>query len=47
MYVLPVDDLITLAQSRVTRGLTAEECQTYLPGQAVRAAGWRDGKPSR
>ncbi|MBI3242691.1 MAG: protein kinase [Chloroflexi bacterium] len=30
VYVLPIEDLIALAQSRVTRSLTAEECQQYL-----------------
>ena len=29
-YVLGVDEFIALAQSRVTRSLTTEECQTYL-----------------
>jgi Tol biopolymer transport system component len=31
MYVLPVDELVALAKARVTRGFTADECQTYLP----------------
>jgi WD40 repeat protein/serine/threonine protein kinase len=30
IYVLPIDDLIALAQSRLTRSLTVEECQRYL-----------------
>jgi WD40 repeat protein/energy-coupling factor transporter ATP-binding protein EcfA2 len=30
LYVLPVEDLIALAQSRVTRSLTEEECQQFL-----------------
>lgn len=29
-FLLRLDDLITLAQSRVTRSLTAEECKKYL-----------------
>jgi WD40 repeat protein len=29
-YVLPVDELIALAQSRLTRSLTNEECQQFL-----------------
>ena len=30
IFILPVEDLVTLAKSRVTRSLTAEECQKYL-----------------
>jgi len=30
IYVLPMEELITLAQSRVTRSLTLEECLKYL-----------------
>jgi len=30
VFVLPIDDLIALAQSRLTRLLTTEECQQYL-----------------
>jgi WD40 repeat protein/serine/threonine protein kinase/DNA-binding SARP family transcriptional activator len=30
VYVLSIDELITLARSRVTRGLTDEECLQYL-----------------
>ena len=30
VYVLPIEDLMALAQSRVTRSLTPEECQKYL-----------------
>ncbi|MBE2198745.1 MAG: protein kinase [Anaerolinea sp.] len=30
LYVLPIDDLLTLAQSRVTRSLTDAECRQYL-----------------
>ena len=30
VFVLPVDELIALAKSRVTRSLTIEECQEYL-----------------
>jgi WD40 repeat protein len=30
LYVLPVAELITLAQSRLTRSLTEEECQQFL-----------------
>jgi WD40 repeat protein len=30
VHVLPIEDLIALAQSRVTRSLTPDECQKYL-----------------
>jgi WD40 repeat protein/class 3 adenylate cyclase len=30
MYAFKIEDLITLAKSRLTRGLTTEECQKYL-----------------
>jgi WD40 repeat protein len=30
IYVLPIEDLITLARTRVTRSLTGEECKRYL-----------------
>ncbi len=30
IYVLPLDDLVSLAESRLTRSLTTEECQKYL-----------------
>ena len=30
VYVLPMDDLMALARSRVTRSLTLEECREYL-----------------
>ena len=30
VFVLPIDDLVALAKSRLTRSLTAEECQKYL-----------------
>jgi WD40 repeat protein len=30
IYVLDTDELMALAQSRVTRSLTTEECQKYL-----------------
>ena len=30
IFLLQVDDLLTLAQSRVTRSLTAQECKKYL-----------------
>jgi WD40 repeat protein len=30
IYVLKIDDLISLAKQRVTRSLTTEECQQYL-----------------
>jgi WD40 repeat protein len=29
-YVLPIDELVALARSRVTRSLTTEECRQYL-----------------
>lgn len=30
VFLLPVDDLLKLAQSRVTRAFTTEECKKYL-----------------
>ena len=30
IYTLQIEDLIALAQSRLTRSLTTEECQKYL-----------------
>ena len=30
IYLLKIDDLIALAEKRVTRALTTEECQQYL-----------------
>jgi WD40 repeat protein len=30
IFVLPIDDVIALAKSRLTRSLTTEECQQYL-----------------
>jgi len=30
VYVLPIEDLMALAKSRVTRSLTPQECQKYL-----------------
>ena len=30
LYVLPIDDLLVLAQSRVTRSLSDAECRQYL-----------------
>ena len=30
IFVLPIEDLVALARSRVTRSLTTEECQQYL-----------------
>jgi hypothetical protein len=30
IYELNLEDLIAIAQSRLTRGLTEEECQKYL-----------------
>jgi WD40 repeat protein len=32
VYVLPVDELLTVARSRLTRGWTDEECRRYLAG---------------
>ena len=29
-YVLPLDEIVALAQSRLTRGLTEDECRQYL-----------------
>jgi WD40 repeat protein/transcriptional regulator with XRE-family HTH domain len=34
MYVLRIEDLITLAKSRLTRSLTVEECKKYLHREA-------------
>jgi WD40 repeat protein len=30
VYVLPIEELVTLARGRVSRSLTKEECQRYL-----------------
>jgi WD40 repeat protein len=30
LYVVDLNDLVDLARSKVTRGLTAEECQKFL-----------------
>jgi len=30
VHVLPIEELIALARSRVTRSLTTNECQRYL-----------------
>jgi hypothetical protein len=30
IYVLPIEELIALAKTRVTRALTTEECQKYM-----------------
>ena len=30
LYVLPIEELVALAQSRVTRSLTREECRRFL-----------------
>jgi WD40 repeat protein/DNA-binding SARP family transcriptional activator/energy-coupling factor transporter ATP-binding protein EcfA2 len=32
VYVLPLDQLIKVARSRLTRGWTRDECKRYLPG---------------
>jgi WD40 repeat protein len=32
VYVLPVDELMAVARSRLSRGWTKEECERYLPG---------------
>jgi WD40 repeat protein len=34
VYVLPIEDLVALGKSRVTRSLTAEECRQYLHVEA-------------
>jgi WD40 repeat protein len=34
VYLVDVDDLAALARTRLTRGLTAEECQKYLHAPA-------------
>ena len=36
-YVLPVDDLVALAKSRLTRSLTEEECRQYMHLEACPA----------
>ena len=33
VYVLPIEDLLTIAKSRVTRSLTKDECQKFLHTQ--------------
>jgi WD40 repeat protein/transcriptional regulator with XRE-family HTH domain len=38
VYLLQIDELIALAKSRVTRSLTAEECQKYLHLEQVACA---------
>ncbi len=38
LNLLDLDDLIELAQTRVTRTLTDEECQAYLHSEACEAA---------
>jgi len=38
IFVVPIQDLITLAESRVTRQLTLEECQVYLHVQKCPAS---------
>ena len=30
VYALPIEDIVAIAKSRVTRSLTREECQKYL-----------------
>ena len=30
VFVLPIEDVVALAKSRLTRTLTTEECQQYL-----------------
>jgi WD40 repeat protein len=32
VYVLPIDELLTVARARLTRTWTPAECRTYLPG---------------
>jgi WD40 repeat protein/DNA-binding SARP family transcriptional activator len=34
VYVLPADELLDLARSRLTRSFTPAECDRYLPGEA-------------
>jgi WD40 repeat protein len=34
LYLLNVDDLLTLARSKVTRGLSEQECRQYLHHEA-------------
>lgn len=38
IFLLPIQDVIALAKSRITRQLTFEECQQYLHVDACPAA---------
>ncbi|HTP03318.1 MAG TPA: hypothetical protein VMJ64_18215, partial [Anaerolineales bacterium] len=38
LYLLRIEDLITLARSRLTRSLTSAECQQYLHVEACPAS---------
>jgi hypothetical protein len=38
LYVLPVEDLVSLAFSRLTRWWAPEECRTYLHAETCPAA---------
>jgi hypothetical protein len=40
VYALRIEDLITLAKSRLTRSLTTEECQKYLHVDACPKGPW-------
>jgi len=31
VYILSIEELMTMARSRLSRGFTLEECRTYLP----------------
>jgi hypothetical protein len=33
MYVLPIEDLVALARSRLTRSWSTDECQIFLHAQ--------------
>jgi hypothetical protein len=37
VFVLPVNEVVAMAKSRLTRTLTLEECQKYLHVQACPA----------
>jgi hypothetical protein len=37
IYALNIEELIAIARSRLTRGLTTEECQKYLHVEACSA----------
>ena len=46
IYALPLDDIITIAKSRLTRTLTMDECRKYLHTEAYPPASGLEKKPS-